>query len=230
LRRENKERGSVVKKAVFIPLVGALLLGMAAQEEAYRHPKEATEWIVSYHYNANESALPRVLLIGDSICNQYNEYVHGELTGTAYVSFFATSKCCTDRTYLDALRFVLNESDYAVIHFNNGLHSLDTPPDEWEKGLRGAFKLIREMKPTAKVVWCSSTPVKDAADTEKVVVLNKIGEKVAEEFGAPTDDLFELMNPLDRAKYWQDKFHFNDDAKKMQAKQVAATVRTALGK
>lgn len=196
---------------------------------AYDHPREGTEWTITYVYNANDNKLPRVLLVGDSICNGYQTPTRDELAGTAYVGFYATSKCVSDRSYLKELSFIINEYDYSVIHFNNGLHSLNTPPDEWEKSLREALKLIRAQKPKAKLIWCSSTPLKDPSLTEKAKVLNDIGAKVAAEFGLPMNDLFSLMDPLDRAKYWTDTFHHNTDAKKMQAKQVADSVRAHLG-
>jgi hypothetical protein len=45
----------------------------------------------------------------------------------------------------------------------------------------------------------------------------------------PIDDLFALMDPLDRNVFWVDTYHYIEDAKKMQAKQVADYVRAALG-
>ncbi|MBI4975869.1 MAG: carbohydrate binding domain-containing protein [Spirochaetes bacterium] len=207
-------------------ITGAILMSMAANGA---HPREGTEWDTAYWYNANDNKLPRVLLLGDSICNGYQTAARDALAGTAYVSFYATSKCVTDRSYLKALTYILDEYDYTVIHFNNGLHSLGTDRAEWEAGLRAAIKLIREKKPSAKLIWCSSTPLKDSALTEKAKALNAIGAKVAAELGLPVNDLFSLMDPLERAKYWTDTYHYNNDAKKMQAAQVAETIRAVMG-
>jgi hypothetical protein len=49
------------------------------------------------------------------------------------------------------------------------------------------------------------------------------------EEGVPTDDLFALMDPLDREANWSDTFHFKGEAKKLQAKAVGDSVRKALG-
>jgi hypothetical protein len=193
------------------------------------HPREATEWIVSYAYNANDAKLPRVLLIGDSICNGYSKDVCNELAGTAYVTFFATSKCVCDKSYLRALAFFLDEADYAVIHFNNGLHSLSSDRQEWEASLRASVRLIKEKGKGAKVIWASSTPLKDPAATAKAKELNAIAARVMADEGVPTNDLFALMDPLDRSADWSDTFHFKDPAKKMQAKAVGDSVRRALG-
>jgi lysophospholipase L1-like esterase len=191
--------------------------------------REGTEWDVSYWYNANQSEHPRILLVGDSITKGYESLVRNELAGSAYVSFYATSKCVTDRSYLKALSYILDEYDYAVVHFNNGLHSLGTDPADWEKGLRDALALIREKEPEAKIIWGSSTPLKDPDRTQKAVALNEVAAKVCQELGIPTDDLFGLMDPLDREKNWSDTYHFHGPAKQMQAKQVAGTIRQALG-
>lgn len=209
-----------------------LASALAAQEQPKtraKHPREATEWITSYAYNANDTKLPRVLLVGDSICNGYNKEVCAELAGTAYVTFFATSKCVCDASYLRSLAFFLDEADYAVVHFNNGLHSLSSDRQDWETCLRAAIKLIKAKGKGAKIVWASSTPLKDPALTAKAQELNAIAARVMAEEGVPTDDLFALMDPLDREANWSDTFHFKGEAKKMQAKAVGDCVRNALG-
>jgi len=205
---------------------------LSAQEQPAMnaaHPREATEWIVSYAYNASDSKLPRVLLIGDSICNGYSGDVCKELAGTAYVTFFATSKCACDKSYLRALAFFLDEYDYAVIHFNNGLHSLSSDRKDWEACLRASIRLIKEKGKGAKIFWASSTPLKEPKLTEKARELNAIAARVMAEEKVPTNDLFALMDPLDREANWSDTFHFKSEAKKMQAKAVGDCVRKALG-
>jgi len=191
--------------------------------------REPTEWMTSYWYNASDNKLPRVLLIGDSICNGYQPFVRDELAGTAYVSFFATSKCATDPTYLKALAFMLDEYDYKVIHFNNGLHSLNTDRGAWTAGLSAALNLIREKGKGAKVIWATSTPLKDPALTDKAKELNLIADGVMKSNSIPVDDLFSLMNPLDRNAFWVDTYHCNEKGRKMEAKQVADSIRQALG-
>ncbi len=215
-------------------IMGLCLIGTAlwAQERPKlqaEHPREATEWITSYAFNANDTKLPRVLLIGDSICNGYSGDVCKEVAGTAYVTFFATSKCVCDKSYLRSLAFFLDEADYAVIHFNNGLHSLSSNRRDWEACLRASIRLIKEKGRGAKIFWASSTPLKDPQLTEKAKELNAIAARVMADEGIPTNDLFALMDPLDRAAHWGDTFHFKGEAKKMQAKAVADCVRGALG-
>ena len=53
--------------------------------------KEQKEWIRAWCDDTNEKDLPRVLLIGDSITNGYQEKVRTLLQGVCYVDFIATS-------------------------------------------------------------------------------------------------------------------------------------------
>ena len=198
---------------------------LAAMTVSAERRREGTEWTITYWYEANQDQLPRILLIGDSICNGYQSLVKDELRGVAYTSFYATSKCVTDRSYLKELAYLLDEYEYAVIHFNNGLHSLDTDRAEWEKGLRDALALMREKAAHAKVIWATSTPLKKSELTEKAKELNAIAARVMEENGVPVNDLFALMDPQDRDVLWTDTYHYNATGRKMQAEQVAAAVR-----
>jgi hypothetical protein len=205
--------------------LAALLVSLPAQAARVR---EGSEWSNMWWYNANESRLPRILLVGDSITNGYAALVNDKLEGVAYTSYWASSKCVSDPTYLKALAFVVEEYPYAVIHFNNGLHSLDSDRGEWVAGLRAAFKLLGERGQGAKVVWATSTPLKDPALTAKARELNALAAPVVRELDLPTNDLFALMDPQDRAKLWSDTFHYHAAGREMQAAQVAATIRALL--
>lgn len=216
--------------AISMCVTGSMLSAQEQPKTQVAHPRENTEWIISYAFNANDTKLPRVLLIGDSICNQYSGDVSRELAGTAYVTFFATSKCVCDKSYLRALALFLDEYDYAVIHFNNGLHSLKSDQKDWETCLRASIKLIKERGKGAKIFWASSTPLKDPALTKTAKELNAIAARVMSEENVPTNDLFALMDPLDREANWGDTYHFKKEAIKTQGKAVADCVRKALGK
>ena len=192
---------------------------------------ENIEWSISYAYGLTDATcdLPRVLLIGDSICNGYQEGVRERLKGKMNVTYWASSYCATSAAYLPLLTIYLDEARYDVIHFNNGLHSLETPTDAWAKGFKAALELIRRKQPEAKIVWCTSTPLTDETKTAKCRELNAAGAKVVAELGSiDTNDLFALCDPLDRATNWSDTYHFRREAKAKQADQVAGSVLAAL--
>ncbi len=214
--------------AYFLLLLVTACLTMHARAKDSRL-REATEWDTAYWYNANDNKLPRVLLLGDSICNGYQSMVRDELAGVAYVSFWATSKCVTDRSYLKQLTYILEEYPYVLVHFNNGLHSLGSNREDWEEGLRQALRLIREKSAGAHIIWASSTPLRDPLLTDKAIELNTIAARVMRAENIAVDDLFELMNPLDRAKFWTDTYHYTTDGKRLQARKVADVIRASLG-
>lgn len=241
-RKEQMKRiglavvGSLCASTTFVWTVGSAFA--ANPEELVECPvsenlrgHENIEWSTSYAFGLTDETrkFPRVLLVGDSICGGYKDGVQDELNGKMNVTYWISSYCVTSPGYLRLLSFYLDETEYAVIHFNNGLHSLSTPRVDWEKGVRAALKLIREKQPKAKLIWTSSTPLKDAAKTEKVKILNAIADKVVAEMGGiATDDLFALMDSLDRETNWSDTYHYKPAAISLQVKQVSAACLKAL--
>lgn len=229
-------------KMLMTMAVGLMACGAAVavpKESTGEHPvsanvggREDTEWSFASGFGfVHGTKKPRVLLIGDSITAQYQGEVAQLLRGKGMtVSYWASSYCLTRPAYFKLLDFYLSEANYAVIHFNNGLHSLGTPTEAWADALRKALKLIREKQPEAKIIWTTSTPLKDAKKTEKVKELNAAAAKVVAEFkDIATDDLFATMDPLDREEHWADPYHFKAPAKKIQAREVAEICRSAVG-
>ena len=189
---------------------------------------ENTEWSISYAYHLTDAkkSLPRVLLVGDSICQGYQGKVRAKLEGKANVTYWASSYCVTSPGYLRLLAFYLDEAKYDVIHFNNGLHSCETPVADYEKSYLAALQLIRKKQPDAKIVWASSTPInaKDAR-AGKVSQLNAAARRAAESVGdVAANDLYALANPLDRKAYWVDTHHYTDAGYELLASQVVEKI------
>lgn len=191
---------------------------------------ENIEWSVGYAFHLTDAKreLPRVLLVGDSICNGYQGTVQGLLDGKMNVSYWVSSYCLTMPAYRKLLSVYLDEAKYDVVHFNNGLHSLHTDTATWARSFRETLEFIRAKQPKAKIVWCSSTPLKDAKLTAKAKELNAAAEKVVKELGGiRTNDLFALLDPMDRAANWSDVFHHKANVREQEAKQVAGSVLAA---
>lgn len=194
---------------------------------------ENTEWSTSYAYHLTDANkdLPRVLLVGDSICQGYQSKVRSKLEGSMNVTYWASSYCVTSANYLKFLGIYLDEASYDVIHFNNGLHSTDSNVTDYTNMLSAAFTLIKTKQPEAKIIWASSTPLNTANETwaGKVVALNAAAaDAVAEAGGISTNDLYALMNPLDRATYWVDTHHYTSDGYELLASQIVEKVTAAM--
>ena len=193
---------------------------------------ENVEWSISYafHLTDDNRDLPRVLLVGDSICNGYQEKVRELAEGRFNVSYWISSYCATSPEYLRLLAFHLDGAKYDVVHFNNGLHSLGTDTAAWAKALKAALELIRAKQPQARIVWATSTPLKDASKTAKAKELNTAAQTVVKKLGKiETDDLFALLDPLDREKYWSDVFHHRPEAREREAQQVVRMIMPRTG-
>ena len=94
--------------------------------------------------------------------------------------------------------------------------------------MRAVVKVLQEKAKAAKLIYATATPLTDPVTTAKAREVNDIALRIMKENGIPVDDLFGLMDPMDRAKYWTDGVHYNEEARKLQAKQVAEFVRKAL--
>jgi hypothetical protein len=194
---------------------------------------ENTEWSISYAYHLTDAKknLPRVLLVGDSICQGYQSKVAAELDGRVNVTYWASSYCVTSPGYLRLLAFYLDEAKYDVIHFNNGLHSCGTPDAGYETAYRHALQLIRKKQPGAKLFWAASTPLNTdkAKLAGKVVQLNAAAKRAACDIdGIGVNDLFSLMNPLDRKAYWTDVYHYRQAGYELIASQIVEKVSAAI--
>ena len=90
--------------------------------------KERFEWIQSWCDEADKTDKPRVLLVGDSITRGYQEIVRELLSDVCYVDYLATSYAIDNKLYSTLVEDFAKNSDYAVVHFNHGLHGIHMSP------------------------------------------------------------------------------------------------------
>src|SRR5215470_2578374 len=93
---------------------------LSAAESNAPPAQEAIEWCDIWISHANETNLPRVLLIGDSIAREYYPEVEKRLAGKAFVARLATSRFAGDPVLLKEIELVLTQTKFDVILFNNG--------------------------------------------------------------------------------------------------------------
>lgn len=199
------------------------------QPGATTRVRESIEWSTTYSYNATDTINPRVLLIGDSICNGYQSAVRQKLGQRANITFWASSKCITDPDYFRELDFMIDSYPYALVSFNNGLHSLKTSREEWVEAYRAAVRFIRAKLPDAALVLTLCTALNDPEKNEIVKRINADAAAIAEEYRLPVIDLFTPMDSLDKASAMADVFHYKAPAIDIQAGIIADFVTGALG-
>src|SRR5271170_6803351 len=100
----------------FTSLVGAQPAGVPPAA------RESIEWCDIWISHANETNLPRVLLIGDSITRAYYPEVEKHLAGRAYVGRLSSSAFISDPALTQQIVMLLSLYKFDIIHFNNGMH------------------------------------------------------------------------------------------------------------
>jgi|UniRef100_UPI0037838374 hypothetical protein len=206
----------------------------------------------------DDSKLPRVLLMGDSVSIAYALEVRKLLAGVANVHR-VPANCGSTKVavgYYGLKRWLPDSNEkWDVIHFNHGLHDLsyrfaddrdkndkgeyasptngghqNVPPGEYEKNLR---QITARLKQTgAKLIFASTTPVpeSDAAKYVKDAELpyNEIAKQVMTEEGVTWNDLWSLVKPRQAELQIPRNVHFQAKGSSVMAEQVAEMIRAAL--
>lgn len=215
-------------KILLLALTMSLALSIHAQKKK-KHP-EPLIWLRVYHFDVNDDKHPRILLIGDSICHAYSRQVSKNLKGKSTVSYLATSRCITDKNYKKELSIVLDNSDfkYALIHFNNGLHTVWTDDNAWQKALRSTLEFIKVKAPDAKLIWATSTPTQSPKGNETVIKLNQAAAPIIKEYGIPTNDLYTLTMNNKPETLWKDGIHYHPPGVQLQADHISKVIENKL--
>lgn len=214
---------------VFLPLL------VAAGKVDYRKysfekqvkKSENIVWNVTYCYNARDISSPRVLLVGDSICNGYQKLVRSKLGEKVNMTFWATSYCITDPAYLRMFDVILDSGRFDLIIFNNGLHSLSTDRKAWKKAYSMALDYLAVKVPETRIVLLNSTPKKD--DDKRVDEINKLTSEIAKERNLPLVDINSFCSKWSK-KMWRDNYHFVGKGKAQQAQFITEAVLKYIGK
>jgi len=208
-------------------VVCAVLLSCLAAHADDKSIRERIEWTDLWVADADKADLPRVLLVGDSIARGYYDAVAKELDGKAYCARYTTSKFIKHDDYIKELRVLLETYRFDVIHFNNGLHGWGYTEDDYADSFDRLLCTFHKYAPDAKLIWGSSTAVRNADDlskfderNERVRERNRIAADEMRENNIPVDDLYALVEPH-ADWYSRDGVHFNDAGRAAQGKQVA---------
>lgn len=193
-------------------------------------------------------ALPKVLLIGDSISGGYTKAVVQQLAGKADVSRIPQNGEYTG-TGLKKIDQWLGDQKWDVIHFNWGLWDMygweyakeNRSPDAYEQRLE---KLVTRLEKTgAKLIWATTTPVCPEAE---VSMLNRFNTaltitpeveqqyldaaaRVMQKHQIQINDLHALVLPeLATLSPSPDDVHFTGAGYDKLAKQVAEVITRAI--
>ena len=199
--------------------------------------------------NPEETGLPKVLLIGDSISIGYTCDVRKLLKGKADV-FRVRDNC---RNSADGDKFLeewLGDKEWDVIHFNWGLWdicyrhpeskeyghrdkkrgTLTATPEEYRKNMESIVAKLKETG--AKLIWCATTPVPEGEAGRIMgdeIKYNAIAEEIMKENNIAINDLHShAMKQCPEIHTIPGDVHFNDKGCAFLAEKVAAEIAKKL--
>ena len=194
----------------------------------------------------DDPALPRVLLIGDSISIGYTVPVRELLKGKANVHRPLTNCGPTIKGVQDLEKW-LGKDKWDVIHFNFGLHDLKymgpngenlVSPDtgkqqvsieDYETHLETIVRRLRKTK--AALIWRNTTPVPPGAKGRVVGDshrYNEVAARVMTKYGVPTHDMFGFVMPRMKEIMRPANVHFTPGGSKELAETVVTHINSAL--
>jgi lysophospholipase L1-like esterase len=190
-------------------------------------------------------ALPKVVLLGDSIRLGYAPTFAKELTGRAVVVSHPANGGDSARELASLQQWAIREQP-AVVHFNCGIHDVkkfktsgqfQVPPEKYEANLRTIVERLRK-ETNATVLFAITTPLIDdraakqrtKADYELLDAsaqqYNQIALKVMNELHVPVNDLRSALGgPDDWSQLMRDDgVHFTPEGSEKLGQAVAKFV------
>ena len=225
--------GVLARQCCFLAAIFYFLFHISAHagDQPVREP---IEWTDTWIAHADKTDLPRVLLVGDSITRGYYDAVDKALEGRAYCARYCTSKFIGHADFLAELTILLDAYAPDIIHMNSGLHGWGYTEEQYAAAFAPLFDVLAKHAPKAKIVWASSTPMRNAQTltefdpmTDRVRARNRIAREAMQGHGIPIDDLFTLVE-THSDYYAKDGVHFNDAGRATLAKQVTDAILVLL--
>ena len=185
-----------------------------------------------------DPALPRVLLIGDSISIGYRPFVIKALAGKANVDAWPHPLFQSEKLN-QALKKILVNGPYDVVHVNLGLHSVAEgriKPGTYEPLTREFIQIIRDTMPKAKIIWANTTQFTikgkatelDPVKNPTVLEHNRLAAKLMAELNIPVNDFYGLLiNKLELGR--GDTVHWTPPAYKILGDKATDSIVQALG-
>ncbi len=210
-----------------------------AQELADERARVQAQYPAEFAPVTDDPALPRVLLIGDSISIGYTQPVRELLRGVANLHRVPENGGPSSRGVQQLDRW-LDGGKWDVIHFNFGLHDIKldeagrllNPLPDYVANLR---QIVARLRATgAKLVFATTTPVPaDLAGGPRrrnadVLACNEAARTLMAGLGVPVNDLYAVAAPRLAELQRPANVHFTDTGSRVLAEPVAAAIRAQL--
>lgn len=200
-------------------------------------PRPYNEAGDAWAYVKDDPALPRVIIIGDSISRAYTARVRRDLAGKANVHR-APANCGPTGSFIKSGEIWLNQNgsnqwDYVIVNF--GIHD-GKQPEGYEERLR---KVITRLKQThaKEIFWVRTTPwgkdgtVFEGAAGDASQITNPVSDRVAMDEGLTVIDAHAIMQPLVATDLNKKDFtHWTGEANNKLGRFIAQSVEPRLAK
>ncbi len=185
------------------------------QEKKTTHQLETCEWDRLWMDRPSDDADPHVLILGDSISDQYRKELTRYLNSSVHVNGWATSKAVNSPFLLPSIMLVAQQLPRCdAILFNNGLHGWHQSVEEYYSAYNNVLDGLAKFFPDTPLALVLTTPVR------KSVCLEKLGERpsivqkrnarvleIARKRNFPLIDFFSAV--VDHPECWEnDGVHF----------------------
>lgn len=183
----------------------------------------------AWDFVEDDPALPRVLLIGDSVSRGYTQAVRKALAGQVNVHR-APANCGPTASGIKHIEVWLGDGNWDLIHFNFGIHDRNTPLPDY---LQRLGQLVERMRKTgAKLVWASTTPIPDDPEKKQtatsIIERNAAAAEVMKKHEVTTNDLFGAVTPHLAEYQNPNDVHFNAPGYDFLGRTVASAIKEAL--
>ncbi len=194
--------------------------------------KETFEWAQSWCDHADKTDKPRILLVGDSITRGYEGIVRELMKDVAYVDYLATSYAADNRLFSTMVEGFCKNSDYALVHFNHGLHGFHMSPRTYKSKIKN---LLLRIGVNVKLVLAETTVVYREGNKrihtewkKRISERNEILGELATELDAELDRLFSVSERIPKEERHADGTHYAQGGYERLANAVADCVKKSL--
>ena len=190
--------------------------------------KERYEWINSWCDEADKMDKRRVLLVGDSIAQGYQAIVRELLKDVCYVDCLTTSYAADNKLYSVLVEDFAKNSDYAIVHFNHGLHGVHMCPRTYKSKIKN---LLLRLSERSKIILADTTVVyregnkrQDPVWRKRVNERNEIVAELVTELGCSWDSLYEVSQKIRLEDRASDGVHYEPSGYELLADSVAKSI------
>ena len=194
--------------------------------------KERYEWINSWCDEADKTDKPRVLLVGDSIAYGYSAIVRELLRDVCYVDCLATSYAADNKLFSVLVEDFAKNSDYAIVHFNHGLHGVQMCPRTYKSKIKN---LLLRLSERSKIILADTTVVykegnkrQDPVWKKRVTERNEIVGELVTELGCAWNTLYEVSVGIPVEERSADGVHYEPSGYETLADAVAKKILKTL--